>query len=176
MANTYVKIATVTVGSGGAASMDFTSITGSYTDLLIKISARTNRSGQSVDSLKLTFNGATTSFSNRGLGADTNAGTAFSFSNGGSASMEDSVFTTATNATASTFGSGEIYIPNYAGSTTKSTSADSVTENNGAQAYPLFTGGLWSNTAAITSIKLAPLGGSLINEYSTATLYGISKS
>jgi hypothetical protein len=176
MANTYVKIATATVGVGGAVSMDFTSIPATYTDLLIKITARTNRVGQSVDSLKLTFNGATTSFSNRGLGADTNAGTAFSFTNGGSASIEDSVFVPATNATSGVFGSGEIYIPNYAGSSNKSTFGDSGSENNAVQAYMLFTAGLWASSAAITSIKLAPLGGTLINQYSTATLYGILKN
>jgi hypothetical protein len=174
---TYIKIgSTVTVGVGGAVSIDFTSIPSTYTDLLIAITARTNRIGQSVDSLKLTFNGATTSFSNRGLGADTNAGTAFSFTNGGSASIEDAIFVPATNATASVFGSGEIYIPNYAGSTNKSTSGNSGSENNATQAYMLMTAGLWSSTAAITSIKLAPLSGTLINQYSTATLYGISKS
>jgi hypothetical protein len=176
MANTYVKIATATVGVGGAVSMDFTSIPATYTDLVLKISARTNRVGQLVDSLKLTFNGATTSFSNRGLGADTNAGTTFSFSNGGSASIEDSIFTAASNATANTFGSGDIYIPNYASSNNKSTSGDSASENNATQSYLLVTGGLWSNSAAITSIKLAPLGGTLINQHSTATLYGIKNS
>ena len=43
MANTYVKIATVTVGSGGAANMTFSSIVGTYTDLAIKISARSDK-------------------------------------------------------------------------------------------------------------------------------------
>ena len=37
MANTYVAIATVTVGSGGAASIDFTSIPATYTDLVVKL-------------------------------------------------------------------------------------------------------------------------------------------
>lgn len=176
MANTYVQIgSTVTVGAGGSASIDFTSIPSTYTDLLIRISARTNRSGQPVDSLKLTFNGATTNFSARGLGADASS-SAFSFTNAGSASIEDAVFVTAATATANTFGNADIYIPNYAGSTNKSVSSDSVTENNATQSYLLLDAGLWSNTSAITSIKLAPLNGSLINQYSTASLYGISKS
>jgi hypothetical protein len=174
---TYIQIgSTVTVGAGGAASIDFTSIPATYTDLLIRISARTNRSGQPVDSLKLTFNGATTNFSARGVGADASSGSGFSFNNAGSASIEDAVFMTAATATANTFGSADIYIPNYAGSTNKSVSSDSVTENNATQSYLLFDAGLWSNTSAITSIKLAPLNGSLINQYSTASLYGISKS
>jgi hypothetical protein len=36
MANTYEAIATVEVGSGGAADIEFTSIPGTYTDLAIK--------------------------------------------------------------------------------------------------------------------------------------------
>ena len=40
MANTFEQITTVTVGSGGASSIDFTSIPQTYTDLVIKTSAR----------------------------------------------------------------------------------------------------------------------------------------
>jgi hypothetical protein len=173
MAYTYSKLAETTVGAGGTSAITFDNIPQNYTDLVIKISARTNRASQSVDSLKLTFNGTATSFSNRGVGSDTAGGSAFSFTNAGSASIEDSVFTTATNATANTFGSGEIYIPNYTSSNSKSTSGDSTTENNSTQAYPLLTAGLWSNVTAISRITLAPLSGTSINQYSTATLYGI---
>ena len=38
--NTLVKIQTVTVGSGGASSIDFTSIPQTYTDLCLVYSAR----------------------------------------------------------------------------------------------------------------------------------------
>jgi hypothetical protein len=79
---------------------------------------------------------------------------------------------TGSSATASTFGSGLIYIPNYAGSTNKSYLTDWVTENNATAAYAGFTAGLLSNTAAITDVTLT---GSFV-QYSTATLYGISKS
>ena len=40
MAVTHNLISTITVGSGGAASIDFTSIPQTYTDLLVKISLR----------------------------------------------------------------------------------------------------------------------------------------
>jgi hypothetical protein len=36
MATTYEAIATVEVGSGGAANIEFTSIPATYTDLVIK--------------------------------------------------------------------------------------------------------------------------------------------
>jgi len=74
--------------------------------------------------------------------------------------------------TASTFASGEMYIPNYAGSNSKSFSADSVQETNASLAYSYLMAGLWSNSSAITSIALTPFTGNFA-QYSTATLYGI---
>jgi hypothetical protein len=70
-----------------------------------------------------------------------------------------------------------MYIPNYAGSTNKSFSTESATENNGTGADLVMRAHLWSNTAAITSIKLFAANGSgNFGQYSTAVLYGISKS
>ena len=43
MATTYTLISSVTVGSGGAASIEFTSIPSTYTDLVLKLSARSSR-------------------------------------------------------------------------------------------------------------------------------------
>lgn len=173
MANTFVAIATTTVGSGGASNIEFTSIPGTYTDLVVLVSARTNRAVYN-DSIKLTFNGNTSSYSNRGLGGAGDV--VFSFTNAGSASVEDVNFLPGSPATASTFGNGSIYIPNYAGSNNKSLSGDSVGENNATNAGALLNAGLWSNTAAITSITLAPLNGTLFSQYSTATLYGIKNT
>jgi len=76
--------------------------------------------------------------------------------------------------TASTFGNGQVYIPNYAGSNNKSTSADTVSEDNATLAYSALTAGLWSNTAAITSITIAAVTN--FAQYSTAYLYGISNA
>ena len=62
MANTFKKIQTVTVGSGGAATIEFTSIPQTYTDLKLVLSVR--NSVDSVDGL-IEFNGSTTSASSR---------------------------------------------------------------------------------------------------------------
>ena len=170
MANTYVKIASVTVGAGGAASMAFSSITSTYTDLIVKLSARTDRAGISQDVVGIAFNGLTTNLSMRYLQGD---GTTAS-----SASSASYIWTRADalTATASTFGNAEFYIPNYAGSTNKSLSVDGVSENNATEAYANIVAGLWSNTAAITSIQLTSVNTANFVQYSTATLYGISKS
>jgi hypothetical protein len=79
---------------------------------------------------------------------------------------------TGSSATASTFGSALIYIPNYAGSTNKSYGTDWVTENNATAAYAGFTAGLLTNTAAIASVTLT---GNFV-EHTTAYLYGVSNA
>lgn len=168
MATTFTQIGSaVTVGSGGAASIDFSVIPSTYTDLVLKTSVRWSNTGP--DGFNISFNGSTSSFTCRfveGAGSGTpisSTGTRFA---GG---LEG------TGYTANTFGSVEIYIPNYAGSTNKSYSIDSVTENNATQAFSQLIAGLWSNTSAINQITIAPSSGTFV-QYSTAYLYGVSNA
>jgi hypothetical protein len=79
------------------------------------------------------------------------------------------------SATASTFASADIYIPNYTSSDYKSISIDTVTEKNATDAYMRLTAGLWSNTAAITSIGLNCSASGNFVQYSTFYLYGVAK-
>lgn len=163
MANTYIAIATTTVGSGGAASITFSTIPSTYTDLVIKYSTRATSSG--TDWITVSFNtGGTYSYIYLlGTGSSAVNGTFRAAIN------QNSTFT------ASTFANGEVYIPNYTGSNSKSFSADSVNENNATEAYSALGAGLWSGTAAITDITLATDNGTNLAQYSTATLYGIKK-
>jgi hypothetical protein len=171
MANTYVKIgSTVTVGVAGAATIDFTSIPATYTDLKLVWSARSARLVSNTDDMVIGFNGVNTNLTGRyvwGTGSAAQSGT--------DTQVLVGEYPTST-ATASTFANCEVYIPNYAGSTNKSFSADTVGENNATLAYASLTAGLWSQTAAITSITLKTGSGSNLVQYSTATLYGILKS
>lgn len=170
MANTFKKIASVTVGAGGAASMDFTSIPATYTDLCIKLSGRSARAGQQADNLFITFNSTTTGYTTRSLNGNGTSATSASYSSRYAANSVD-----AAGSTANTFSSHEIYIPNYTSANNKSYSADSVSENNATAAQSDLYAGLWSNTAAITAISLLPEVSTWV-QYTTATLYGISKS
>lgn len=167
MAN-MIPISTVTVGSGGASSIDFTNIPQNYTDLIIKLSARRDATSTSVD---LTFNGSTSGYSRRRILGD--GSTASSTSSSSASTIQDPM-SVQSDWTSSTFGNVEIYIPNYAGSNNKSISIDAVTENNATTAYAVLNAGLWANTSSITSIKLAPASGNFV-QYSSATLYGIRK-
>jgi hypothetical protein len=168
MANTFELIAAVTVGSGGAASIDFTSIPSTYTDLCVKVSSRSNRAG-TTDNLFMKINGVTTNRSTRVL-----------YGNGSSASsFTETVYIgelDASGNTSSTFSSHEVYVPNYAGSTNKSFSVDGVTEQNGTAAYATLLAGLWSSTAAITSLSFYSGYGTALVEYSTAYLYGVKNA
>jgi hypothetical protein len=174
MANTYVKIATVSVGVLGASTIDFTSIPATYTDLLLSISARTNLAVGDWSTSYIQFNGSTSGYSDRTLAG--NGSTAFSFSTAGGGTKGYLGDIPMANNTSNTFGNQNVYIPNYAGSTNKSISSDSVQENNATLSQADFSASLWSNTAAITSIKLLLDPTYSFVQYSTATLYGILKS
>lgn len=162
---TFEKIAFTEVGAGGAANIDFSSILTSWTDLAILVSARSTTSG---DIFNLSFNGSTSSFSGIYLYWENTT------ANSGSLARYGGRVNTSST-TASTFSNTLIYIPNYAGSTNKSYSSDSVSENNAAAAPGSLIAGLWSNTSAINQITLTPNTGNFA-QYSTATLYGIKKA
>lgn len=168
MATTFVKIATVTVGAGGSASMVFSSIPSTYTDLIIKISARSV--GTSTNAILLRLNGSSTNGTIRAVEGNGAAASSWTDTQSYAGNIPPSTYT------ASTFANNEVYIPNYAGSTNKSSSVDSVTENNATTALADLQANLWSNTAAVTSITLAPNGANNFAEFSTATLYGIKKN
>jgi hypothetical protein len=172
MPNTFTLIQAVTVGSGGPASIDFSSIPSTYTDLCLRISARTSYSGI-ADDLYLKFNNSTAAnYSFRTLLA--NGSTVRSQAASGQTLLYCAGINGATS-TSNTFSNVDIYIPNYAGSTNKSVSVDNAIENNATTADLGFLANLWSQTAAINQITI--LGGyAALVQYSTAYLYGIIKS
>ena len=171
MPNTYTKIASVAVGSGGATSIDFTSIPATYTDLKIVYSARITAADVNIS---MRINGSSSSiYSGRYL-QGTGSGTA---SGSWSAANKDNfVIANSSAYTASTFSNVEIYLPNYTSSNNKSYSVDEVTENNATAAVMFLNAGLFSSSSAITSFTFFYAGTTDIAQYSTATLYGISKT
>jgi len=167
MANTYSLIASSTVGSGGASYIEFTSIPSTFTDLVLMCSTRHNTSGTVANYVDISLNGSTTSLTGIIL---LGTGTAAPSTTGQYAGLDSGA-----GATANTFSNNSYYFPNYRSSNYKSWSVDYVAENNATEAYNGFTASLWSNTSAITSIRLTPQTGTLV-QYSTAYLYGINKN
>jgi len=168
MPNTFIKIATVTVGSSGAANIDFTNIPQTFTDLKLVFSTRIITGSQA--NIWYKFNNSTSSLSWRGLYG---TGSAAGSNNGTTVGLLAGV-TTAANDTASVFASGEIYIPNYTSSNNKSSAVDNVGENNATASTVYLVANLWSNTAAINQITL--YSDYNFAQYSEATLYGITKA
>jgi hypothetical protein len=171
MATTYTLISSVTVGSGGAASIDFTSIPATYTDLALKLSTRSTSTDPARASVLygFKFNNTATTYSGKTLRTQGTTVTSFGGAFYG--------YTAASNFTASTFDNTDIYIPNYAGSQQKSLSIDNSDEQNSANYDSILAliAGLWDGTGAINQITLT-LGYGNFAQYSTAYLYGISNA
>ena len=167
---TYIKIASNTVGSGGVASVTFSSIPSTYTDLVIKSSARSDRNTGNASDVKIEFNATATTYTIRALYGD-------GVTNVASASIAYVGSIPQATDTASTFGNQETYIPNYTSSNQKSYSTDIVEEQNtgATPVYAFMSAGLWNGTSAISSIKLSLVSGNFV-QYSTFTLYGISNA
>lgn len=180
---TYKLIASSTVGSSGANTVEFTSIPGTYTDLLVKISARSIDTSVAAgyDPLLYRINSATSGYLGRQLFGDG------STVGSGSEATRTSDIATGTwgrltyyginngNTTASVFSVADVYFSNYASSTAKSVNCDFSSEGNGLTYYSEFITHLNSTTSAITSIAFA-LGKQYFGQYSTFYLYGISNA
>ena len=163
---TMTLIETKTLGTA-VSSVNFTSIAQDATDLVILYSSRGAAGG-----IGLTFNGTTSGYSERLLYGE-GSGTGKSANRSSQTSIVWGL-SNDTTTTANTFASGQIYIPNYAGSTNKSVALESVSENNATAANIYIDAALWSNTAAITSILITDLTGNFVVD-STFSLYKITK-
>lgn len=171
MANTYELISKTTVGAGGAASITFSSIPGTYTDLVVVGSCRTNSGSYVSEDFLMDLNGSSSNFNMKQLNGDgTNAGTDSRADNLGINRINEG------GSTANTFSSFQYYIPNYTGGNNKSFFCDSAIENNATTGRLQLVAALWSSSAAITSITLYHRFSYTLAQYSTARLYGIKNS
>jgi len=161
MANTLIPIQTYTL-SATAASVTFSNIPQNYTDLKVVCSTRTATAAVG-DGVYLMLSGTLTAKRLQGNGASATSDTDYY-----------GAWNTGANATASTFGNTEFYIPNYASSNAKYFMSDSVSENNATTSYMSMIAYLSTNTSALTSIGVANESGAAFAIGSTFTLYGVS--
>ena len=171
MANTYVAIAK-SVLTSSAASVTFSSIVSTYTDLLLVASCRSDRASSDVDLLKIRFNGAS---------VDTNLTSRIMWGDGTSSQSNSRAYAepariNGSTTTSNTFSNVEIYLSNYANSTAKPISTNGVSENNATTAYATISAGLFNDTTAISSITLLLAVGPNFVSGSRFDLYGIKNS
>jgi hypothetical protein len=173
MANTY-SLMSSNVLSSSTASVTFSAIPATYTDLIAVASIRSDAVSDET-ALEVTVNGSSSTYGMTFLRAQTAAGS------GGLSSFSYILNSFATNgslSTSNTFGTSEHYFPNYAGNKNKVISAFSVSEGS-STSYPgrAVTAGLWSTTSAITSVTFTPSGAvSGFVSGSSFYLYGIKSS
>lgn len=170
---TYNLIASNTLSSS-AASVTFSAIPNTYTDLVLRYSIRTDFAGTNVAQARVTFNGTTSGYSRTtltGNGASASSARATSQAN-----FEPEEGSPSASNTANTFGTTEIYIPNYLVSTNKAYGSFAVGENNTTSpVYMSVRAALWQNTSAITSITLTANAGNFVSGCAFF-LYGIKNS
>ena len=171
MANTYTLINSTSLSSS-AASVTFSAIPATYDDLVVHISARANNSALRA-LVKTTINSVTSGYSYTWVyGLSGSAGSATD----SAAAYWDASDISANTATSDTFGTLELYFPKYTGSQNKLGSTFGASETNAANGVLVGAQALLvSSTAAISSLKFEPNGGSFLSG-STFWLYGIKNS
>jgi hypothetical protein len=172
MASTYELINSSTLTTS-AFGVTFSSIPTTFTDLMLRISARTDV-GSNQDTVKLRFNNDT----------NTNYGrnTLFGGGSGGVGSNNNlttrilAPYVNGSTAQSDTFGAIDFYIPSYRRSQYKELSAFGASENDNNLAYMGITAGLYTDTTPISTVTVEPENGGSFLSGSSFYLYGISNA
>ena len=168
----YKSIATVSVGSGGSSTIDFTSIPSTYSHLQIRWIARSTYAG-TLNQLEMQFNSDTgTNYVPYHLlyGDGSTVGSV-----GSTAATTRIVFNDIPAATslANTFMPGIIDLSDYSNTNKYKTVRILYGRDFNGSGQMMFGSGLWMSTSAITSIKLYVTGGGTFAQYTRFALYGI---
>jgi hypothetical protein len=170
-AGAYESIATVTVGSGGAASVTFSSIASTYTHLQVRAITRST-SGNFNDMLVTANSDSGSNYSWHRILADGSTVTA-------GATASTTAITIGVNSsptqTAGVFAANIIDILDYA-STSKNKTFRALTgvDNNGSGYVIPYSGAWYNSSTAISSLVFTPQSGAgNFAQYSSFALYGI---
>jgi hypothetical protein len=161
MPKTYESIATTTLGSA-TASVTFSSISGSYTDLVLVFNGTTVTT---ANNLSLQFNGDTASnYSMTRLRGTGSAAESSRFTS------QTSMFGPNISSTSSTISPVIWQIQNYANTTTYKTA---LARGGGSDVETTAVVGLWRNTAAINQVVVLVNGSQNMTSGTVVSLYGI---
>jgi hypothetical protein len=177
MPSTYTLISSNVLATS-AASVTFSDIPSTYTDLVLKVNGRGTDTGNYL-SVQLRFNSDTATNYSRTALFGYGPGGSLGSTRGTSLTFTTAMYSANSNdATANTFGNAEFYIANYLVSANKPISSFGVAESNTGQGFIDTTAHLWRNTSAITSITINPFFGGSLNWITGSSfyLYGIKNS
>jgi hypothetical protein len=176
MPATYTLISS-NVLTSSAASVTFSAIPATYTDLVLRISARLD-SAQAADSMRIIINDDTNAnYSITYLQGNGSAASSSRESGAGSGGRRIlAPYIPAATSTSNTFGSHEIYIPNYTSTSSRPVSQFGVQETNATAALLAASANLYRGTSAISKLEIFDIGGSNFVSGSSFYLYGISSN
>lgn len=169
MPSTYQLISSNTLSSS-AASVTFSAIPSTYTDLVVRVSARGDTEGVVNGRFRMEFNGDTgaTNYKSTSLTGDG--------SSAASSRSTERILVTMSGQTATGFGSAEVYIPNYLSTVNKQMGVFGVAESNTVNVNMAAGAGLYLSSAAITSVTVRQHSGTNFVSGSSFYLYGIKNS
>jgi hypothetical protein len=171
-----IPIATVSVSSGGASYVEFTSIPSAYEHLQVRAIGRTNRSANG-DYALISVNGDTST---------SNYTTHYLQGNGSSVASGAYVQSfagalmsrwAAANDGSNIFGLGILDILDYSNTNKYKTFRDiSGLDTNTSNSQVNFESSLWLSTAVINALRITPGAGTTWQQYSHFALYGIKRA
>lgn len=164
----YDALSTVTVPSGGAASVTFAGIPNTYKHLQVRCFVKSSLAGN-TSALAIQYNSVTTTYFHHGIGGDGASPFVYAITNTNTAGGSFIAGTAA----ASVFGAVIIDILDYASADkNKTTRILSGADFNGTGQIRFSSGSL-ALTSPITSLNLFDINGATLSQYSQFTLYGV---
>jgi hypothetical protein len=151
MPNTYSLISS-NVLSSAAASVTFSSIPATFTDLVLRVSVRGTSANTFRDFILRANGDSTTLYSTTRLRGDGSAANSNRETSDTRVLIGQGVI--AASSTANTFSSVEIYIPSYTASQNKPMSGFAASDVNSTSAYLLATAHLYRSTTAISQLAV----------------------
>lgn len=168
----FESIATVTVGSGGAANIEFTSIPGTYQHLQIRVLCKDVGNFGTYYNLRARFNSDSGSnYVRHALDGSGSSAAAFGFASIDSAGVGHVINGSSTQT--SCFSANVIDILDYASTSKTKTVRSLMGSDWNAGGGVRIGSSLWNSTAAITSITMFSDSSSNFAQHTTAALYGI---
>lgn len=168
----FDSLQTVTVGSGGASSISFTSIPSIYKHLQIRCIARESDTNVGAGALWMQANGDTGS--NYAWHRIWGNGSTVSAGNASSTTWSLVGINSRAGNGSTIFGTTIVDVLDYSETTKYKTFRGLTGENpNSSNGYSGLHSGLWMNTNAISSLTLLPTSGYSWTENSKFALYGI---
>jgi hypothetical protein len=173
IAGDYDSIATTTVGAGGVAEIDFTSIPSTYKHLQIRALVRTNRAS-TRDNLYIYLNNTrtTTSYTTHVLEGDGTTASSGGYASGsGVGAQSGSVL--GNSVASQIFSVFVMDILDYANTNKNKTIRMLSGWDSNGSGYAVLSSNAFLSNDAVSRIGFDPVNGTTLMEYSSFALYGI---